>query len=252
MSNLICSTNALFCLIIPLNNFPFLALQISNLVNGAGSLTPVLAAIIADSFLGCFSIIWISSLISLLGIILLALTATLDSLRPKPCEEVGSSSCSPTTPRFQYMVLYVAICIATLGNGGLRSTLSTMGANQFNKPKDQGVFFNWFFFFTYGSSVVACTAIVYVEDNVSWKVGFFICVAANVLGSLAFLLGTRFYTKPKPEGSPFTNLARVVVASVTKRKLPLPSNSEDFYHGHTGVVPKAIAVAPSTTFRLPN
>lgn len=42
------------------------AAQIYNLVNGAGSLIPVVAAIIADSFLGCFSIIWISSIISLL------------------------------------------------------------------------------------------------------------------------------------------------------------------------------------------
>ncbi|TMW93999.1 hypothetical protein EJD97_010892, partial [Solanum chilense] len=42
------------------------AAQISNLVNGAGSLIPVVAAIIADSFLGCFSTIWISSIISLL------------------------------------------------------------------------------------------------------------------------------------------------------------------------------------------
>ncbi|OIT37461.1 protein nrt1 ptr family 2.3 [Nicotiana attenuata] len=71
------------------------AAQISNLVNGAGSLIPVVAAIIADSFLGCFSTIWISSIISLLGTIFLALTATLDSLRPKPCE-VDSTSCGPT------------------------------------------------------------------------------------------------------------------------------------------------------------
>ncbi|XP_049387454.1 protein NRT1/ PTR FAMILY 2.7-like, partial [Solanum stenotomum] len=135
------------------------AAQISNLVNGAGSLIPILAAIIADSFLGCFSIIWLSSFISLLGTILLALTATLDSLRPKPCE-VGSTSCTPK-PKVQYVVLYAAIVLATLGNGGLRSTLSTMGANQFDKQKDEGIFFNWFFFFTYGASVVASTAIVY-------------------------------------------------------------------------------------------
>nr|XP_010322388.1 protein NRT1/ PTR FAMILY 2.3-like [Solanum lycopersicum] len=42
------------------------AAQITNLVNGAGSLIPVVAAVIADSFLGCFSTIWISSIISLL------------------------------------------------------------------------------------------------------------------------------------------------------------------------------------------
>ncbi|TMX02219.1 hypothetical protein EJD97_022296 [Solanum chilense] len=221
------------------------AAQIYNLVNGAGSLIPVAAAIIADSFLGCFSIIWISSIISLLGTILLALTATLDSLRPKPCE-VGSTSCTPK-PKVQFVLLYAAIVLATLGNGGLRSTLSTMGANQFDKQKDEGIFFNWFFFFTYGSSVVATTAIVYVEDNVSWKAGFFICVAANVLGSAIFLLGTRYYNNSKPEGSPFTNLARVVVANIRKRKVSIPFTGQHFYHG-----PKSTSVAPSKTFRFLN
>ncbi|KAH0668212.1 hypothetical protein KY285_029418 [Solanum tuberosum] len=219
------------------------AAQITNLVNGAGGLTPVLAAIVADSFLGCFATIWISSIISLLGTILLTLTTTVDSLRPTPCE-VGSTSCTPK-PKVQYVVLYAAIVLATLGNASLRSTLSTMGANQFDKPKDQGIFFNWFFFFLSGSTIVASTAIVYVEDNVSWKAGYIICVAANVVGAAIFLLGTRFYNNSKPERSPFTSLARVVVASIRKRKLPLPSTSEDFYHG-------LMLVEPSKTYRFLN
>ncbi|KAK4719913.1 hypothetical protein R3W88_018251 [Solanum pinnatisectum] len=199
------------------------AAQISNLVNGAGSLIPVLAAIIADAFLGCFSTIWISSIISLLGTILLALTATVDSLRPKPCE-VGSTSCTPK-PKVQYVVLYAAIVLATLGNGA-------------DKPKDEGIFFNWFFFFGYSASFIALTAIVYVEDNVSWKAGFFICV----LGSAIFLMGSRFYAKFKPEGSPFTSLARVIVASITKREIELPSTGEDFL----------AVIVPSNTFRFLN
>ncbi|KAM3374122.1 protein NRT1/ PTR FAMILY 2.7 isoform X1 [Capsicum galapagoense] len=226
------------------------AAQISNLVNGAGSLIPVLAAIIADSFLGCYSTIWISSIISLLGTILLALTATLDSLRPKPCE-VGSTSCSPKS-RIQYVVLYAAIVLATLGYGGTRSTLSTIGADQLaDKPKDQGIFFNWLFFFWYSACVVASTAILYVEDNVSWKAGFFICVACNVVALVIFLMGSRFYAKFKPQRSPFTSLARVVVASIRKRQIALPSTREDFYQGQN-IVPKALPVVPSKTFRLLN
>lgn len=42
------------------------AAQIFNIVNGCTALFPILGAIIADSFLGCFSVIWISSLFSLL------------------------------------------------------------------------------------------------------------------------------------------------------------------------------------------
>ncbi|KAM3374123.1 protein NRT1/ PTR FAMILY 2.7 [Capsicum galapagoense] len=226
------------------------AAQISNLVNGAGNLIPVLAAIITDSFLGSFSAIWISSIISLLGTILLALTATLDSLRPKPCE-VGSTSCSPKS-RIQYVVLYAAIVLATLGYGGTRSTLSTIGADQLvDKPKDQGIFFNWFYFFWYSACLVASTAIVYVEDNVSWKAGFFICVACNVVALVIFLMGSRFYAKFKPEGSPFTSFIRVVVASIRKRQVTLPSTDEHFYQGHN-VVPKALAVLPSNTFRFLN
>ncbi|KAH0751296.1 hypothetical protein KY290_030528 [Solanum tuberosum] len=227
------------------------AVQISNLVNGAGSLIPVVAAIIADSFLGCFSTIWISSIISLLGTILLALTATVDSLRPKPCE-VGSTSCTPK-PKVQYVVLYAAIVLATLGNGGTRSTLSTIGADQLaDKPKDQGIFFNWFFFFGYSATFIASTAIVYIEDNVSWKAGFFICVAANVLGSTIFLMGSRFYAKFKPKGSPFTSLARVIVASITKREIELPSTGQDFFQG-CKVAPESLAVVvPSNTCRFLN
>ncbi|WMV35841.1 hypothetical protein MTR67_029226 [Solanum verrucosum] len=227
------------------------AAQISNLVNGAGSLIPIVAAIIADSFLGCFSTIWISSFISLLGTILLALTATVDSLRPKPCE-VGSTSCTPK-PKVQSVVLYAAIVLATLGSGGTRSTLATIGAGQLaDKPKDQGIFFNWFFFFWYSASVIASTAIVYVEDNVSWKAGFFICVASNVVALLIFLMGSKFYAKFKPEGSPFTSLARVIVASITKRQVALPSTAEDFFQGCNVVPKEALAVVPSKTFRFLN
>jgi len=169
-------------------------------------------------------------------------------LRPKSCE-VGSTSCTPK-PKVQSVVLYAAIVLSTLGSGGTRSTLATIGAGQLaDKPKDQGIFFNWFFFFWYSASVIALTAIVYVEDNVSWKSGFFICVAANVLGSAIFLMGSRFYAKFKPKGSPFTSLARVIVASITKRQVALPSTAEDFFQGCNVVPKEALAVVPSNTFR---
>lgn len=42
------------------------AAQVSNIVNGGSSLFPIVGAIIADSFLGCFSVISIFSSISLL------------------------------------------------------------------------------------------------------------------------------------------------------------------------------------------
>lgn len=54
-----------------------------------------------------------------------------------------------------------------------------MGANQFENPKNQATFFNWFFFTLYAATVVSITAIVYVEDNVGWRLGFGLCAIAD-------------------------------------------------------------------------
>ncbi|XP_068339100.1 protein NRT1/ PTR FAMILY 2.6-like [Pyrus communis] len=227
------------------------AAQISNIVAGSSSFFPVIGAIIADSFSGPFSVISISSCISLLGIVLLALTATFNSLKPQTCVNDGSELCKPTST-IQYAILYTSIALATIGLGGTRYTMATMGANQFKNPKTQASFFNWYFFILYAASVVSITVIVYVEDNVSWKLGFGLCVIANILGLVIFLCGTRFYRFDKPQGSPFVDLARVVVASTWKRNLQHSSDeSKDYYYGHGGVT-DMVDATPSKSFGFLN
>ncbi|MBA0807327.1 hypothetical protein Gohar_023138, partial [Gossypium harknessii] len=206
------------------------ATQIANVVHGCINLLPIIGAIIADSFLGSFHVAAISSFISLLGMILLILTAKLSSLKPPPCE-IGSSFCRAPS-KLQYVVLYLSITTASAGLGGSRYTLATLGANQLDKPKDKETFFNWFFFTVNASSIISSTAIVYVEDSMSWALGYTICFAANFIALAVFLAGQRFYRCDKPQGSPFTGLLRVVVAAVRKRKVLLSSRSEDYYHEH--------------------
>ncbi|PRQ33781.1 putative nitrate-transporting ATPase [Rosa chinensis] len=226
------------------------AAQVSNVINGSTSFFPVIGAIIADSFLGSFPVISVSSFISLLGISLLALTATLSSLKPQPCV-IGSELCQPTT-KLQLAILYTSITLASIGLGGTRFTLATIGANQFDKPKNQSTFFNWFFFTFYVASVASATVIVYVEDNVGWKWGFALCAIANLIGLAIFLSGTRFYRFDKPQGSPFIGLARVIVATTRKRNLQISSDeSKDYYYGH-GRVTDVVAAPPSKSFRLLN
>lgn len=42
------------------------AAKVYNVINGITTLFPIVGGILADSFLGCFSVVWISSLISAL------------------------------------------------------------------------------------------------------------------------------------------------------------------------------------------
>ncbi|XVE59135.1 hypothetical protein DITRI_Ditri05aG0021400 [Diplodiscus trichospermus] len=225
------------------------ATQISNVVHGCINLIPILAAIIADSFLGNFSVVAISSFISSLGMILLTLTAKLSSLKPPPCE-TGSSLCQ-TPSKAQYAILYLSMAMASAGLGGSRYTLATMGANQLDKPKDKETFFNWFFFTVFTSCIISSTVIVYVEDSISWELGYGICFAANFVALAIFMAGYGFYRFDKPRGSPFTGLLRVVVAAVRKRKLLLSSRSEDYYHEHDGTN-KVLPATPKQSFRFLN
>lgn len=206
------------------------AAKIMNAFLGISSLVPVAGAAAADSFLGCFSVICISSFLSLLGAVLLTLTTTLNSLRPHYHGQKGPSS-SMVHTKLRLIVLYAGIALNSIGVGGMRFTIATMGANQFNEAKDRGVFFNWYLIILYASIVLGGTIIVYIEDNVGWAWGFGICTVFNGIGLVIFMLGNRCYSHVKPQGSPFTSLVQVVVAAVRKRKLLVSSKAEDYYHG---------------------
>ncbi|KAK6935982.1 Proton-dependent oligopeptide transporter family [Dillenia turbinata] len=229
------------------------ATQITNIVNGTWSLIPVLGAIIADSLFGCYLVVSISSFISLLGTLLITLTAALKSLRPPPCAN-GSASCTGPS-KIQYAVLFMGIVLAVTGVGGTRFTIATMGADQFDEPRDQEIFFNWYFFTLYVTEILSATALVYVEDNVSWVLGFGLCALVNLIGLAIFLSGTRFYRHVKPQGSPFTGLARVLVATVRKWKVPISSMKEEYYYQGLDEASKAedaVEIAPSKSFRFLN
>ncbi|KAH6814598.1 hypothetical protein C2S51_023616 [Perilla frutescens var. frutescens] len=200
------------------------AAQISNVVAGCTNFLPLVGAVVADSLLGCFSVIWISSLMSLLGLILFVLSEAVEGLKP-------SNSPSGT----QYAVLYSAISLATIGAGGTRYTLATMGANQFAGLMKHHLptFFNWYFFGFYSACLISSTAIVYLQDNVGWEWGFGIGLAANALALALFLIGTPYYIRHKPRVSPFTGLLCVLVASIRKRNAITVSSTQtaDYYYG---------------------
>nr|KAJ0227837.1 hypothetical protein LSAT_V11C100020220 [Lactuca sativa] len=220
------STNIIVYLINEFNIKSIDAAQIANIVNGCTTLLPILGAILADSFFGSFTIILVSSLISLAGILLLTLTATLDPLKPAPCEN-GSELCVGPSKR-QLVILYMSVALSSIGLAGTRFTLATMGADQFDNPKDQGVFFNWHFFTLYVGILVSVVGIIYVEDNMSWGLGYGLCVAANLIGLVIFAVGRIKYQLLKPQASPFTRLACVVVAAFRNRKLLLSLKSADY------------------------
>ncbi|XP_037465747.1 protein NRT1/ PTR FAMILY 2.3-like [Triticum dicoccoides] len=206
------------------------AAQISTIIAGSISVAPVAGAIVADAFFGCYPIVAIAMATSVLSLVMFTLTASLPGLRPAACQPVASPCEQATTG--QMAALYAAVFLLCLGAAGARFNQATMGANQFEAAADRDVFFNWYFILLYASSVLGATVIVYVQDTVSWTLGFGISCAASVVGLATLLLGARYYRQPVAQGSPFTGIARVVVAAARKRKVSVVAPGElKFYYG---------------------
>ncbi|KAC9638032.1 hypothetical protein R6Q59_008864 [Mikania micrantha] len=220
------------------------ATQVFNVVFGCMYLFPIAGAILSDSFFGLFAVIAGFSLVSLLGVTLMTLTSILLSLRPPTCTNMLLPCESPST--LQYGVLYAILGLACMGIGGTRFTVATMGADQFEDSNSVGTYFNWYFFVYYVAGFISTTVIIYVQDNVSWTVGFGICVVCNTFGVILFLSGKNFYRKIKLKGSPFTSIARVIVAAVRKRNVP-STNMQYNYDAND-----KSTIVPSDRFRYLN
>nr|CAB3461808.1 unnamed protein product [Digitaria exilis] len=211
------------------------AAQISSIALGCLSLAPVGGAIVADAFFGCYPVVAVSMAFSVLAMVMFTLTASLPGLRPVACQP-GASPCEPASTA-QMAALYAAVFMLCVSAGGARFNQATLGASQFDAAADRDVLFNWYFVFFYASSVVGSTAVVYVQDNVSWALGYAIS-----------------------GGSPFTALARVAVATARKWKVNLATSEEllRVYHGRRsadkdGDVSDASSLAaPSDSFSFLN
>ncbi|GLT53402.1 hypothetical protein SLA2020_266740 [Shorea laevis] len=197
---------------------------------GTSFMLCLLGGFIADTFLGRYLTIAIFAIVQATGVTILTISTVIPSLRPPKCtaDSVGQY-CIPATGT-QLGVLYTALYLTALGTGGLKSSVSGFGSDQFDdSDKEERLqmtnFFNWFFFFISIGSLGAVTVLVYIEDNLGREWGYGICACAIVIGLVVFLSGTRRYRFKKLVGSPLTQIAAVFVAAWRKRDLELPSDS---------------------------
>ncbi|KAG8374749.1 hypothetical protein BUALT_Bualt10G0028200 [Buddleja alternifolia] len=195
---------------------------------GTSFMLCLLGGFIADTYLGRYLTIGIFAAVQAIGVTILTISTIIPSLRPPKCAP-ASDSCIPANGK-QLMVLYIALYLTALGTGGVKSSVSGLGSDQFDdsdkkEKKQMTKFFNWFFFFISIGSLVAVTFLVYIQDNVGRTWGYGICACAIVVWLLVFLSGTKRYRFKKLMGSPLTQIASVLVAAWRKRHLELPSDS---------------------------
>jgi peptide/histidine transporter 3/4 len=140
----------------------------------------------------------------------------------------GSSLLSAQT------VAFAGLYLVAVGCGGVRSSLLPFGAEQFDddSPADQeskASFFSWFYLCVDFGMIVSGLFIVWIQQNVSWGLGFGIATACIALAFGAFVLATPMYKRRMPTGTPLKRLSQVVVAACRKISLELPADAAMLY-----------------------
>lgn len=202
-----------------------------NVSNWSGTcyITPLIGAFLADAYLGRYWTIALFSIIYVIGMTLLTLSASVPGLKPS-CS--GEDVCHPK--EVQTAVCFVALYLIALGTGGIKPCVSSYGADQFDdsdevEKKHKSSFFNWFYFSINIGALVASSVLVWIQDNVGWGWGFGIPAVTMAIAVVSFFSGTRLYRNQKPGGSPLTRICQVLVASFRKFKVNVPEEKSLLY-----------------------
>ncbi|XP_024530848.1 protein NRT1/ PTR FAMILY 4.5 [Selaginella moellendorffii] len=152
---------------------------------GTMFLLTLLGGLVADLWWSRFKTIVVSGVLEILGILLVALAASIKSLTPPECQLLDASCKSATSS--QKAVFFGGLYLLALGAGGVKANIATMGAVHFdeNSPvekKELGTYFNTYFIHFCVGALIAITALVYTQENVSFEVGYLIALGCMVLG----------------------------------------------------------------------
>ncbi|KAF5800200.1 putative proton-dependent oligopeptide transporter family, major facilitator superfamily [Helianthus annuus] len=198
--------------------------------SGAVWMTPIFGAYIADSYLGRFWTFTFSSLIYVLGMVLLTLAVSIKFLKPT-CSNGVCNKASTSQIAFFYTSLY----IIAIGAGGTKPNISTFGADQFDDfdPDEKRLkvsFFNWWMFSSFLGALVATLGLVYIQENLGWGLGYGIPTVGLILSLLIFYMGTPMYRhKVRKTKSPAADFIRVVKAAFANRQRDLPSDPKELH-----------------------
>ncbi|KAK9073485.1 hypothetical protein SSX86_007809 [Deinandra increscens subsp. villosa] len=196
-----------------------------NVWSGTASLLPLVGAFIADAFLGRYLTIIIASLLYILALASLAFT----TLLPSKCENAINGNGSACSPKLQVIMFFVSLYLVAFAQGGHKPCVQAFGADQFdaNDPgelKSKSSFFNWWYFGLCAGPTVGIFVLSYIQDNLSWGLGFGIPCIIMGFALIIFLLGTMTYRfhKKTHEKNAFVRIGHVfVVAARNWRVKPL-------------------------------
>ncbi|KAL5839234.1 hypothetical protein ACOSQ3_011943 [Xanthoceras sorbifolium] len=202
---------------------------------GTGFILSILVAVLADTCIGRFNAVLISGCVEFLGLTLLAIQAHYPKLKPPPCNVFDPTSHCKKIEGGDAAVLFIALYLIAMGAAGVKASLPSHGADQFDEkdPKEarhMSSFFNYLLLAICLGGAISLSFGVWIQDNKGWDWGFGLGAIALFLGLIIFASGLPIYRlHVVQETSPVVEIIQVYVAAIRNRKLQLPEDPMELY-----------------------
>ncbi|OWM78614.1 protein NRT1/ PTR FAMILY 2.8-like [Punica granatum] len=206
------------------NMYGVFLINVVSIWGGSCNILPLFGAFIAEKYLGRFKTLLLGCSASFVGMSMMALTAGIPQLRPAACDPLQPKLDCPEPAAGHLSFLFVALGFLAIGAGCIRPCCIAFGADQFQVGTEKGrknlqSFFNWWYLSFTATLILALSVVVYIQTKVSWVVGLAIPAGCLALSVVIFVIGLPTYVMMKPQGSVYSDLAKVIVAAVRKSRM---------------------------------
>ncbi|BAS74342.1 Os01g0748950, partial [Oryza sativa Japonica Group] len=201
---------------------------------GTSYMVAVLISVFADTFIGRYKTVIISSVIELVGLLILTLQAHSNKLKPPYCVFPFDPKCE-TVSGDGRTHLYVGLYLVAIGSAGIKAALPAHCADQFDEkhPTEKlqmSSFFNWLLLSLCTGGAISVTVFVWIQSYKGWDKGFGAATGVMGLALLVFIAGLPGYRISVVQGSTaLLEILQVYVAAIRNRNMKLPENPDELY-----------------------
>nr|XP_057939095.1 solute carrier family 15 member 1 [Doryrhamphus excisus] len=183
-------------------------------------LTPILGAIVADSWLGKFKTIIYLSIVYALGQVAMAVSAIHDITD-------SNKDGSPDDMTFHVVLSMVGLFLIALGTGGIKPCVAAFGGDQFgdHQEKQRRTFFSVFYLCINGGSLLSTiiTPILRAQEcgihtkQSCYPLAFGVPAALMVVALVVFIVGSGMYYKAEPQGNIMMDVCSCIGFAISNR-----------------------------------
>ncbi|XP_071370733.1 solute carrier family 15 member 1b [Centroberyx affinis] len=183
-------------------------------------LTPILGAIVADSWLGKFKTIVYLSIVYTLGQVIMAISAIHDITDT-------NRDGTPDNMTFHVALSMVGLALIALGTGGIKPCVAAFGGDQFeeHQEKQRSTFFSIFYLSINAGSLLSTviTPILRAQEcgihsqQKCYPLAFGVPAALMVVALLVFIVGSGMYVKAAPKGNITLEVCKCIWFAIKNR-----------------------------------